>query len=348
MRSLFAINMLCLVIIVFAISSVAAPQAWASSAAKRITQEPSRSRSEDVRYRNEKIGLAALLLLPESDKKVPGAVIIQGSGSSDRTNQWARAISDELVRKGVAVLLTDKRGSGTSEGNWQTSDFSDLADDAMAGVEYLRQRNDIDPQRVGLVGLSQGGWVAPLAAAKSEHVAFVITVSAASVTFAEQTFTEMANTARRAGLSEKHVREVLELNGAAAAYATTGNWANYAKLREAALKSPWSRIAAGFPGSPDLPIWTFLRGVGTYDPLPYWIQLTEPVLILYGEKDEQDNVPVAESVRRLKHAFGIVGKENYRIVVIPDAGHSFIHAQQKQLMPAFIEALALWVEENVT
>jgi pimeloyl-ACP methyl ester carboxylesterase len=311
------------------------------------TQARPRYRAEDVRYQNQKIGLAALLLLPDSDKRVPGAVILQGSGASDRTNQWARAISDELVRKGIAVLLTDKRGSGKSEGNWQTSDFSDLAADAIAGVEYLRQRKEIDSERVGLVGLSQGGWVAPLAAAKSEQVAFVISVSAASVSFAEQTFTEMGNTARQAGLSEKQVHEVLELNRAAAAYATTGNWANYAKLREEALKSPWSKIAEGFPGSPDLPIWTFLRGVGGYDPIPYWIQVTEPTLILYGEKDEQDNVPVAESVRRLNHAFGLLGKQNYRIVVIPNAGHSFIDPQQRQLMPAFVEAMTSWVEEKV-
>jgi pimeloyl-ACP methyl ester carboxylesterase len=96
-----------------------------------------------------------------------------------------------------------------------------------------------------------------------------------------------------------------------------------------------------------LPIWTFLRGVGTYDPLPFWIQLTEPVLVLYGEKDEQDNVPVAESVRRLKHTFGIAGKENYKIVVIPDAGHAFIDSQKQQLMPSFVEALGSWVEEFV-
>ena len=140
---------------------------------------------------------------------------------------------------------------------------------------------------------------------------------------------------------------MLELNRAAAAYATTGNWANYAKLREQALKSPWSKIAAGFPSSPDLPIWSFLRGVGSYDPIPYWIQVTEPTLVLYGEKDEQDNVPVAESVKRLKYAFGIVGKENYRIVVIPDAGHSFVDAKQRQLMPEFVKTLTSWVEEKV-
>ena len=75
--------------------------------------------------------------------------------------------------------------------------------------------------------------------------------------------------------------------------------------------------------------------------------MTEPTLVLYGEKDEQDNVPVAESVKRLKYAFGIVGKENYRIVVIPDAGHSFVDAKQRQLMPEFVKTLTSWVEEKV-
>jgi uncharacterized protein len=314
---------------------------------RALAQKSLHYRTEDVRYGDGATRLAALLMIPVSGNRVPGAVIIQGSGTSDRTNQWSRAIAEVLVNRGVAVLLTDKRGSGKSEGNWQTSDFNDLAADAIAGVGYLRSRKEIDPNRVGLVGLSQGGWVAPLAAARSGLVAFVIDISGASVSFAEQSFIEMANTARQNGLSEKQVREVLHLNRAVAEYLTTGDWEKYAKHRERALKSEWAKIAAGFPGSPDLPIWTFLRGVAAYDPLPYWIQLTEPVLVIYGEKDEQDNVPVAESVRRLRHAFESAGKENYRTVVIPNAGHSFIDPERSELMPAFVEALNSWVGEFI-
>ena len=314
--------------------------------ADSVQQKPT-YHSEDVSYRNGAITLGALLMIPEPRKRLPAAVIIQGSGSSDRTNQWARAIAEVLVNKGTAVLLTDKRGSGKSEGNWQTADFNDLAADAIAGVQYLRARNEIDSEKVGLVGLSQGGWIAPLAAARSKQVAFVIAISGASVSFAEQSFTEMANTARQAGLNEKQVREVLELNRAVAEYLTTGDWQTYSEHRETALKSEWGRIAAGFPGTPDLPIWTFLRGVAAYDPLPYWLQLTKPVLIIYGEKDEQDNVPVAESVRRLQHTFAIVRKENYRIVVIPNAGHALIDTERHELMPAFVGTLTSWLREFI-
>ena len=200
---------------------------------------------------------------------------------------------------------------------------------------------------MGLVGLSQGGWIAPLAAARSKQVAFVIAISGTSVSFAEQSFTEMANTARQAGLNEKQVREVLELNRAVAEYLTTGDWQTYSEHRERALKSEWGRIAAGFPGTPDQPIWTFLRGVAAYDPLPYWLQLTKPVLIIYGEKDEEDNVPVAESVRRLQHTFAIVRKENYRIVVIPNGGHALTDTERRELMPAFVGTLNSWFGEFI-
>jgi uncharacterized protein len=348
MKQLVADSVLSLLVCACISPSVAEHSFTSAMAAPRAAiQEPQRDRSEDVRYRNGKIMLAAMLMVPESNKRVPGAVIIQGSGASDRTNQWARAIAQVLVKQGAAVLLTDKRGSGKSEGNWQTADFNDLAADAIAGVQHLRSRNEIDPERVGLVGLSQGGWIAPIAAARSEEVAFVVDISGASVSIAEQSFTEMANTAREAGLSDKQVREVLELNRAVAQYLTTGDWHKYAKHRDKALKSEWGKIAAGFPATPDLPIWTFLRGVATFDPLPYWLQLTEPVLVIYGEKDEQDNVPVTESVRRLQHAFGSVGKENYKIVVIPNAGHALIDPERRELMPAFVAALTSWFGEFI-
>lgn len=313
---------------------------------RSVVAEAPAFRTEDIRYRSGEIELAALLLLPASEGRVPGAVIIQGSGASDRSNRWARTIAEELVRNGVAVLLTDKRGSGASQGNWQTTSFGDLAADALAGVELLRTRPEIDPDRVGVAGLSQGGWIAPLAAARSDRIAFVIDISGAAVSFAEQSFVEMANTARQAGLSEAQVLEVLALNRAVARYLTTGDWEAYDRARKRALETPWRQIAAGFPGSPDLPIWTFFRSVAAYDPIPYWIQLTQPVLVIYGEDDERDNVPVRESVRRLEHAFGAAGKTNYRLLVVPGTGHAIMN-EQGELMPAAREALAAWLGAQV-
>ncbi len=303
-------------------------------------------RSLDVTYENGSITLAALWILPRSEAPVPAAVIAQGSGASDRTNRWARDIADELVRNGLAVLLTDKRGSGASGGDWRIASFEDLAEDALAGVQWLRKRPEIDPLRVGIVGLSQGGQVAPLAAARSEDVAFVVSVSGKAVGFAEGSFVEMANTARRAGLADRDVQEVIGLNLAAVRYLTTGNWEQYARARERALGTGAREIAEGFPASADEPIWTFYRSVAAYDPLACWVQVTQPVLVVYGEEDEHDNVPVSESVRRLEHAFRSVNKSNYRILVVPGTGHGIRDARTHGFAAGLVDALGEWLEEH--
>jgi dipeptidyl aminopeptidase/acylaminoacyl peptidase len=302
----------------------------------------------DVTYRSGEITLAALLLLPTSERPVPGAVIIQGSGASDRSNQWARAIAEELSRNGIAVLLTDKRGTGASGGDWRVAGFSELAADALAGVAFLQNRHEIDRQRVGLVGLSQGGWVAPLAAARSDDVAFVINVSGAAVGLAEQSFAEMANTARQAGLTEPLVQEVIRLNAAAGKYLATGDWEQYSRARARGLETDARKIAAGFPDSASDPIWTFLRKVAAYDPMPYWILVGQPVLVVYGEEDERDNVPVAESVRRLEHAFRAVRKDNYRVLVVPNVGHGIRDPQTHRLAASFVDTLRSWLRQYVT
>lgn len=307
----------------------------------------SKPRNQDVRYKSGELELAAELILPEVEGRAPGAVIIQGSGDSDRSNGWAAAIAGVLADAGVAVLLTDKRGCGASGGSWLTADFQDLADDALAGVAYLRGRPEVDPERVGVVGLSQGGWVAPIAAARSPDVAFVIDISGASVGFAEQVTVEMANTSRQAGLSDDGVQTVLELNSAAGRYGLTGEWEPYAALREAGLQTEARPVVAGFPATPEDPKWSFIRGVGAYDPMPYWTVVRQPVLVVYGQEDEGDNVPVAESVRRLEHAFDITRKKNAEIVVIPGAGHGFIETGRSRLMSEFVETLAGWVTKTL-
>lgn len=287
----------------------------------------------DVRYANGSVALAAELLLPAGGGPFPAAVILQGSGASDRTNAWARGISDLLVANGFAVLLTDKRAT------WQTSSFDDLAGDALAGVRVLRTRAEVDPSRIGLVGLSQGGWVAPLAASKSGDVAFVVDIVGATVSYAEQTFVEMTNTARQAGVD---VDEVIRLNRAAGRYLINGDWSAYAAARERALAGPAKKVAAGFPAAQDAKIWTFLRSVFAYDPMPYWTSLEQPALFVFGELDERDNVPVAESVRRIEFAMRAAAKKNYDVAVIAGVGHALL-IEQNKFAPQFTAKLASWL-----
>lgn len=325
---------------------IAIPAPTRAAGQAPASRAPAAHREEDVRYLSGDLTLAALLMIPGGDTRFPAAVIIQGSGDSDRGNWWARAIALELVRNDLVVLLTDKRGTGASGGDWRRADFDDLANDALAGMRYLAGRSQVDPARIGIVGLSQGGWVAPIVAAADSHVAFVVNVSGAAVTFLEQSHLEMANTTRQAGLPEDAVREVLALNHAAERFLTTGDWERYASRRERGLHSSWREIAEGYPGSRDAAIWTFLRGVYRFDPMPYWANVAQPVLVLYGEEDEHDNVPVRESVRRLRETFEAAGKRNHRIVVIPGAGHGFLDMERHGLMEEFTTALGGWVRAH--
>ena len=106
----------------------------------------------ELTYTNGEVQLAGVLLGPTEAGTYPAAVLLQGSGTSDRSNGWARLIAETFVTKGIAVLLTDKRGSGLSKGDWRTSSFDDLARDGLAGIEALSQVEGIEFDKRNSVG----------------------------------------------------------------------------------------------------------------------------------------------------------------------------------------------------
>lgn len=299
-------------------------------------------REHGVTYPNGCLTLAAALLLPESEARVPGVVLLQGSGDSDRTNAWARSIAEGLASRGLAVLLTDKRGSGGSGGDWHTADFEDLAEDALAGVEFLRGRPEVDPDRVGLLGLSQGGHVAPLAAALGDEVSFTIAASAAATRLSEQMNHEMRNTFRQAGLPEEAVEKGMEIQALAESFARTGRWEPYGAALEAAKGTPLAPVAEGFPQTPDSWVWGWVRRVADYDPIPYWKMVTSPILVVYGREDERDNVPVAESVRRLEEA--LEDREApWKIRVFEESGHALYEPEEPRVREDFLDLVQQWI-----
>jgi dipeptidyl aminopeptidase/acylaminoacyl peptidase len=115
-------------------------------------------KQEIVTFKNESTTLTGILITPSTNGPHPAAVYIEGSG--DRTSDDACCGNPEIrsvLARGVAFLLYDKRGTGASTGDWRTSSFQDLANDALAGVSLLKRRRDINPKQIGLIGSSQGG-----------------------------------------------------------------------------------------------------------------------------------------------------------------------------------------------
>jgi len=288
----------------------------------------------EVSFRNDGLKLAGSVLLP-AGRGLPAAMMIQGSGASDRGNQWARSIADALARCGVAVLIPDKRGSGQSQGDWQTADFGDLAADARAGWELLRQRPEIDPARVGYLGLSQGGHVAPLAAATSAGAAFAIDMAGSTRTMEEQLYDELESAYREHGLDQATIDWLQDFARMSFDYIRTGNgFERYLARHREISAGPLARAAESWPTSPDDPYWRFWRGIHDFDPMPWWRRLVEsriPALIVYGTDDRNVDVPAA--VARIEERLPGGG---VTLKVFPGIGHSLRDPATDQLMPGVV------------
>jgi dipeptidyl aminopeptidase/acylaminoacyl peptidase len=315
---------------------------------RTVVPAPAPFEEESVHYPSGELRLAAALLSPAGRGPFPAAVVIQGSGASDRTNQWARDIAEAMALRGIAVLLTDKRGSGQSAGDWRTADFDELAQDVHAGVEFLRQRPEIDPDEVGLVGLSQGGQIAPLVASRAqETVDFVVAVSSSATPLMDQVNHEMRNTFRQAGLDDAQVERGMQLQALTGEFLRTDRWEPYEAALQQALESELAPVAKGFPATRDSWVWGWWRGVIDYDPLPYWQRSRQPVLVALGERDEENNVPVAESVRRLEHA--LAGRSApYEVHVFPGSGHALYEpdATEPTIRKDFVQLLVEWIHSQ--
>ena len=120
----------------------------------------------------------------------PYPLVVYGHGSGPDTKNTFKTSARRLVEKEVAVLRFDKRGVGDSDGVYQRglADFHLLAGDLVAAVDFVMQDSRIDPTRIGFLGASQAGWIIPIAATRSEHVAFTILLSGPAVTGGQHNF----------------------------------------------------------------------------------------------------------------------------------------------------------------
>lgn len=151
-------------------------------------QPPFPYRNEEVIVRNEQdgINLAGTLTLPEKGNRFPAVVMVTGSGAQNRDEEIMGhkpflVIADYLTRNGIAVLRCDDRGTAASQGNHATATNEDFATDTKAAIRYLRNRKEIDPKKIGIIGHSTGGTIAFMTAAKDPSVAFVVSLAGAGV-----------------------------------------------------------------------------------------------------------------------------------------------------------------------
>lgn len=153
----------------------------------------------EIAFESGELRMGGMLFLPDVPGPHPLTVLIHGSGPSSRDSAWYLSIADHLQRNGIAVLLPDKRGCEQSEGDWRTASLPELAEDTVAAVAYGARLDDAAFSTIGVMGLSQGGWIAPVAATLNPEVDFVVSMSGAAVPTDEQLLHEEIHSIERMG-----------------------------------------------------------------------------------------------------------------------------------------------------
>jgi pimeloyl-ACP methyl ester carboxylesterase len=247
-------------------------------------------------------------------------VVFHAANGATRDFHAYQHLSTALPAAGFAVLTYDRRGSGESSGDFTTAAFEDLASDGIAGIALLKSRQDIDPKRIGVWGISQGGWLGPLAAARSRDVAFVVSVSGPGVSPARQMDYAASNALRAAGQPPEVVERALRVRAAVNEY-----YRGQATARDARQAVESIRLERWFgqvflPNSGNLPAdpgRTKWRVEMDYEPLDPIARVRVPIAFFFAQDDPW--VPVEESIANIRKAVGLNPAATIRR--IPGADH---------------------------
>ena len=347
-----------------------------SAAIPKRPQEPVRPvpyDEVDVRFPNDEAGisLAGTLTVPRTAGPHPAVFLISGSGPQDRNEEVYGhrpflVIADDLTRRGVAVLRVDDRGVGGSTGSREAATSEDYAGDALAAVAFLKSRPDIDSRRIGLIGHSEGGLVAPITAARDPSIAFIVLLAAPGLPGAEIAVLQARTMLRAAGAPEaaietqtriqtsmlnvlrettdeveirKRGREILREELVRAGDREATQLAAVERQLEPQIRralTPWSRF--------------FMM----YDPRPALGRLQCPVLAINGTTDSQ--VPASENLSAIESALHAGGNTAVTIVALPNLNHLFQTSTtgalseyakiEETFAPVALETMGRWIVER--
>jgi pimeloyl-ACP methyl ester carboxylesterase len=279
--------------------------------------------SEEIQFTNGAVQLKGTVYLPKSGNNLAAVVVLHHAGLPTRDANLYRHLCEGLPAIGIAVLVYDRRGSGQSSGDLNKADYETLADDAVAGQHALAKFSRIAPNKIGFWGLSQGGWLAVLAAGRSKDAAFAIAVSAPLVTADEQMQFATRNLFTIRGYSQSDIQDMIAARKAWTGYLHRRGSRDEAvdALRKAEAK-PWFDISY-LPRASQLtndPEHDPNRRRLDDDPIAAARQAKVPLLFLYADSDPW--VPVGESVKRLQS----LARElpNIQYAVVSNANHEMM------------------------
>jgi hypothetical protein len=319
--------------------------------------------TEEVAFRNASadITLAGTLTLPDGAGPHPAVVLVSGSGPQNRDSdvfghKLFLVLADHLTRHGIAVLRYDERGVGASGGSYKGATSEDLARDVAAAVRFVRERPEIDAGEVGLLGMSEGGLVAPMVHTRFEPVDFLVLMAGPSVPAYELLVEQSAAIAAARGASASTVDSIRRVQRRSLeAIRTAPDSATAARRLRSILEeqgvsqdqiqsqitqvaSPWFRY--------------FLR----YEPGPVLQQVDAPVLALYAGNDVQ--VLPDQNVEPMRAALGASPSDDVTVRVIDGLNHLFQPAEtglpsryaqiETTMAPVALRAITDWVQARTS
>ena len=323
-------------------------------------------RTADVSFESVPgVRLAGTISIPPGAGPFPAVVMVTGSGAQNRNEELLGhkpflVIADYLARHGIASLRYDDRGFAQSTGNFAAATSADFANDAQAAVAFLRKQRDIAPNRVGILGHSEGGLIAPMVAARDRDVAFIVLLAGPGLPGDSILLMQSELIAKAAGAPQAAIDTTLEVDTRLfAAIKASRDSADAAARVNAIL----DRMVASLPAAEQaqarvrldaarhqvLTPWMqyFLK----YDPRAALRQVRVPVLALDGSLDLQ--VPPRQDLAAIDTALARGGNRDHRVQELPGLNHLFQPAKtgspseyaaiEQTFSPAALEIIADWI-----
>jgi len=339
----------------------------------QVPKKPYPYVEKKVAYTNLKaeVKLVGTLTLPSGKGVFPAVLLITGSGPQDRNETIYNhrpflVLADYLTRQGIAVLRVDDRGVGESTGDFSNATSKDFASDVLAGVEYFKTCKEIDPKKIGLVGHSEGGLIAPIVAVKSPDVAFIVLMAGPGLIGEEILYLQGALISRAMGASEEDIINKRQFNEKIFSVLKEEENSEIAekRLRQMFMED-WEKMSdeeKELIGDSEVfldaqlqsLLSPWLKFFLTYDPKPTLSKVKCPVLAINGEKDLQ--VSPKENLIAIEEVLKTGGNQNYTIKELPGLNHLFQTAQtgvpseyakiEETISPVALEIISDWILEQ--
>lgn len=329
-------------------------------------------RTEEVTFTNTdgNFSLAGTLTMPATGKNFPAVVLISGSGPQNRDEElmghkpfliWA----DYLTRKGFAVLRFDDRGCYQSKGDFSTATTFDFATDAEAALNYLSSRKEINPKKIGLMGHSEGGIIAPMVASRNKHVAFVVMLAGTGIQGKDILLQQQALIAKASGMSDKDIATNGAMNADIFEMVDKISQEDSLKahlnryLRQKANELPELRQQKDnnelFDSQLKKILNPWMLNFIRYNPAPMLAKVKCPVLALIGSNDLQ--VPADTNLPAIAKALKSGGNKQYKTVKLPGLNHLFQESKtgapteygsiEQTVSPVAMDTVLQWLQTTI-